>query len=88
MGEGEKAEILGKLDREFKTIISGADRKASEIMGEADAEAARIYAEAYSQDPEFYAFTESLKSYEKTVKGNTKILISSDNEYYKYMDVK
>lgn len=88
MGEGEKAEILGKLDREFKTIISGADRKASEIMGEADAEAARIYAEAYSKDPEFYAFTESLKSYEKTVKGNTKILISSDNEYYKYMDVK
>ncbi len=87
-GEGQKAEILGKLDRELKTIISEADRKASEIKGSADATAARIYAEAYSKDPEFYAFTESLKSYEKTVNSNTKILISSDNEYYKYMDKK
>jgi len=88
MGEGEKAEILGKLDRELKTIISEADRQASEIKGKADATAARIYAEAYSKDPEFYAFTESLKSYEKTVRGNTKLLISSDNEYYRYMDKK
>jgi membrane protease subunit HflC len=88
MGEGEKAEILGKLDRELKTIISEAERKANEIKGAADAKAARIYADAYSKDPEFYAFTESLKSYEKTVKSNTKLLISSDHEYYKYMDKK
>lgn len=88
MGEGQKAEILGKLERELKTIISGAERKGAEIKGEADAKAARIYAEAYSKDPEFYSFTESLKSYEKTVNSNTKILISSDNEYYQYMDKK
>lgn len=88
MGEGKKAEILGKLERELKTIISGAERKGAEIKGEADAKAARIYAEAYSKDPEFYAFTESLKSYEKTVNNNTKLLISSDNEYYQYMDKK
>ena len=88
MGEGQKAEILGKLDRELKTIISEAQRKADEIKGLADAKAARIYAEAYSKDPEFYAFTESLKSYENTVKGNTKIILSSDNEYYKYLNKK
>lgn len=87
-GEGQKAEILGKLERELKTIISGAERKGAEIKGEADAKAARIYAEAYSKDPEFYAFTESLKSYEKTVNTNTKLLISSDHEYYNYMDKK
>ena len=88
MGEGEKAEILGKLDREFKTIISEAQRKADEIKGAADATAARIYAEAYSKDPEFYAFTESLKSYEETVNKNTRIIVSSDNEYYQYLDKK
>lgn len=88
MGEGEKAEILGKLDRELKTIISEAQRKADEIKGAADATAARIYAEAYSKDPEFYAFTESLKSYEQTVNKNTRMILSSDNEYYKYLDKK
>ncbi len=88
MGEGEKAEILGKLDRELKTVISEAQRKADEIKGKADATAARIYAEAYSRDPEFYAFTESLKSYEQTVNRNTRMILSSDNEYYKYMDKK
>lgn len=86
MGEGEKAEILGKLDRELKTVISEAQRKADEIKGAADATAARIYAEAYSKDPEFYAFTESLRSYEQTVNKNTRMILSSDNEYYKYMD--
>ncbi len=86
MGEGQKSEILGKLERELKDITSGAKRTSEEIKGKADAEAARIYAEAYSKDPEFYSFFKSLQSYEKTVDANTKLLISSDSEFYKYFD--
>ena len=52
-GEGEKAEILGQMERELKEISSEAYRKALEIRGDADAQAAAIYAEAYNQDKEF-----------------------------------
>ncbi len=88
VGEGQKSEILGKLERELKDITSGAKREAEEIKGRADAAAAKIYAEAYSKDPEFYSFSKSLQSYEKTVNANTKLLISSDSEFYKYFDKK
>ncbi|MEZ4483828.1 MAG: SPFH domain-containing protein [Syntrophotaleaceae bacterium] len=55
-GEGEKADILGQMDKELKGITSEAYRKSVEIRGKADAEAAGIYAAAYGSDKEFYAF--------------------------------
>ena len=85
-GEGEKAEILGKVERELKLVTSGAKQKAQEIRGQADAEATKIYAQAYNQDPEFYAFMKTLESYEKTMGKNTKLVISSDSEFYKYLN--
>ncbi len=86
LGEGQKAEILGKVDRELKEITSLATRKAQEIKGKADAEAAGIYAEAYGRDPEFYAFSKSLEAYQNTIGGNTRLIISSDSEFYRYLD--
>lgn len=85
MGEGQKAEIMGKLQRELKEITSTATREAQEIKGKADAEAARIYAEAYNRDPEFYAFSKTLETYRETLGSNTRIIISSDSPLYKYL---
>lgn len=84
-GEGQKAEIMGKVEKELKEITSTANREAQEIKGKADAEAARIYAEAYSRDPEFYAFSRSLESYKQAVGGNTRLVISADSPFYKYL---
>ncbi len=84
-GEGQKAEILGKVERDLKEIISEADREALGIKGEADAEATKIYGEAYSQDPEFYSFQRSLEGYKKIVGSNTSLLLSSDSEIYQYL---
>ena len=86
MGEGQKAEILGKVDRELKEITSKAEREAQEIKGAADAEAAAIYAEAYSNDPKFYAFLKTMESYEETMGDNTHLIISSDLKFYKFLD--
>jgi modulator of FtsH protease HflC len=80
-GQGQSAEILGKKERELKTIQSEAYRQAQEIRGRADGEAAAIYAEAYKADPEFYKFTKTLESYERTVDGNTWLLLSTDADY-------
>ena len=84
-GEGQKAEIMGKVEKELKVILSTANREAEEIKGKADAEAAKIYADAYNQDPEFYSFTKSLESYKTAVGQNTNLVISSDSEFYKFL---
>jgi membrane protease subunit HflC len=85
MGEGQKARILGTVDRQLKEITSSANRQAVEIKGKADAEATKIYGEAYSKDPEFYAFMKTLESYEKIVGTNTSLVLSSDSDIYKYL---
>ena len=85
MGEGQKAEIMGKVDRELKVIISSANRKAEEIKGKADAEAAKIYADAYNQDPEFYSFIKSLESYKDAIGENTSLVLSADSEFFKFL---
>ncbi len=86
MGEGQKAEIMGKVNRELKEILSKANRDAMEVKGKADAEAAKIYAEAYSKDPEFYAFWKTLEAYSTGIGENTRLIISSDSEFYRYLE--
>lgn len=84
-GEGQKAEILGQVERELKTVTSEANREALAIKGKADAEATRIYGLAYSQDPEFYAFQKTLESYKTVVGGNTSLVLSSDSDLYRQL---
>ncbi|MBT8360033.1 MAG: protease modulator HflC [Deltaproteobacteria bacterium] len=85
MGEGQKARILGTVDRELREITSTANRDALQIKGKADAEATKIYGDAFSQDPEFYAFMKTLESYTKIVGSNTSLVLSSDSDIYKYL---
>lgn len=83
-GEGNKAEILGEKDRELKRITSEAFKTALEIKGKADAQAAQIYANAYNRDPEFYSFCRSLETLEKSIGENSKMVISTDSELFRY----
>ena len=84
-GEGQKAEILGQVERELKTVTSEANREALSIKGKADAEATRIYGLAYSQDPDFYTFQKTLESYKTIVGGNTSLVLSSDSDLYRQL---
>jgi len=84
-GMGKKAEIEGEMEKELKRIQSEAYRTAQEIKGKADAKAIRIYAKAYEQDPEFYSFMKSLESYQKTMDEKTWLILSTDNDYLKYL---
>ncbi len=85
MGEGRKAEILGRVERELKEITSSAQREAMEIRGKADAEATAIYGEAYSKHPEFYAFQKSLESYKDIITDNTSLILDSDSDLFRYL---
>lgn len=84
-GEGEKADILGQMQKELKKISSESYRQAEEIRGNADAEATAIYAAAYNQEPKFYSFLRTLESYQKTVGSNNRLILSTDNDYYRFM---
>jgi len=84
-GEGLKSEILGKLERELREVSSLAVRETQKIKGKADGEAAKIYAAAYNQDPEFYAFSKSMDAYRNTMGENTRLVISPDSPFYRYL---
>ena len=85
-GEGRKAEIQGRVDRELQEITSAAKREATEIRGEADAEATRIYAQAYGSNPEFFAFQKSLESYRNIITKNTSLVLSADSDLFRYLE--
>ena len=85
-GQGESARIDGERELELAKIQSEAYRQAEELRGQADAEATRIYAEAYNRDADFYAFTKSLETYERTMDASTLFILGTDNEFLRFLD--
>lgn len=83
-GEGVRAEIEGKREKELKRIQSEAYKEAQKIKGAADAEATAIYGKAFSKDPEFYAYMTTLESYPETLKDG-RIVLSTDNDFLRYL---
>lgn len=84
-GEGEAARIRGERERELKRIQSEAYRSAEELRGKADAQATDVYADAHGRDPDFYAFTKSLETYERTMDAKTVFILGTDSELLKFM---
>ncbi|MDR3275840.1 MAG: protease modulator HflC [Treponema sp.] len=83
-GEGKKAEWMGRMDNERRSIMSGAYERSETLRGTADAEATRIYAEAYGQDPGFFEFWRTMESYRNTIPSFNKTL-STDMDYFRYL---
>ena len=84
-GEGERAAILGQMERELAKIRSEAYRESQQIHGRADAEATRIYAEAFTKDVEFFAFFRTLDFYQNFSNPRGVFVFSTDSEIFKYL---
>ena len=84
-GEGKKQEILGIQIQKEKEILSEAYKKSQKIRGEADAKAIKIYADSYNQNPKLYEFIRSLDAYEKVLDSSTKLILSTDSKFLKYL---
>lgn len=85
-GEGEAARVIGKKERELRTLESEAYRQVQEVRGAADAEASRIYAEAYDQTPEareFYGLMKTLETYRSVLGKQTKLVLSTDSDLFR-----
>ena len=83
-GQGKKAEWLGRLENEKKSILSRAYERSETIKGKADAQATAIYAQSYEQDPEFFKFWRTIESYRRLMPKFRKTL-STDMEYFDYL---
>ena len=83
-GEGKKAEWLGKLENDQRSILSSAYEKSETLKGKADAEATKIFANAYGRDPSFFEFWKAMESYKITVP-NFKKTLSTGMDYFKYL---
>jgi membrane protease subunit HflC len=87
-GQGEASRINGEKERELKVIQSEAFRQAEEIKGKADGRAAAIYAASYDRSPssrDLYSFMKSMETFEQTFDNQTYVILSTDNELYKYL---
>ena len=84
-GSEEAAKIRSDAEKEQKLILAEAYQQEQQIKGEGDAEAIRIYGEAYKKDPDFYEFVRTLETYEKTIDGNTTLILPSTAEILKYL---
>ena len=88
-GQGEKAEILGEMERELQRIQSEAYREAETIRGGADAKATEIYAAAYNQSADsrkFYEFLKSMETLKQTIGSDTWLLLSTDGDLYRFLE--
>lgn len=83
-GEGERAAVLGQMDRELAKLTSEAYRKSQEIRGKADAEATRIYADAFNKNPEFFSLYRTLELY-RNFNNNSSFVLSTDADVFKYL---
>ncbi|MBU2958274.1 protease modulator HflC [Paracoccus sp. 1_MG-2023] len=78
--------VRAAADRTVVELTSEASRRAEIVRGEADAQRNAIYADAYGRDPEFFAFTRSLTSYERALKGsNSSMVMQPDSEFFSYL---
>lgn len=84
---GEAAQrVRASADRTVVELVSQARKEAEVVRGEADAQRNAIYAEAFGRDPEFFAFTRSLTSYERALKGaNSSIVMQPDSQFFDYL---
>lgn len=87
-GEGEAEMILGDMEKDLQEIESEAYKKIQILKGEADASATEIYASAYNQSPHaagLYEFVKSLETYEAGLGANTRLILSTDSDLFKYL---
>jgi membrane protease subunit HflC len=86
-GKEEGMNIRTEADKKAKEIEAEAYRTSQILRGEGDRTAMNIYTEAYSQDPEFFDFLKSLETYKNILNENSTLILSTDSELLKYLDV-
>ncbi len=87
-GQGEARKIQGDKERDLAKIQSEAIMESERIRGRADSTATAIYARAYNRTAasrDLYAFLKSMDVLEKSIDGQTNVILSTESELYRYL---
>jgi membrane protease subunit HflC len=79
-GEQRKKEIINKAGAEVQKIEGEGKQEASILKGRVDAEIIDAYAKAIREAGEFYNFTRTLEVYKEALKGNTRLILTTDSD--------
>ena len=84
-GEEQNLKITSDVDKEVAIIRAQAEQISNTLRGEGEGQAIALFASALEQDPEFYAFNRSLEAYEKIITETDTLVLSSQDELFKYL---
>jgi membrane protease subunit HflC len=81
----QQAEIIkAEADKDQSLTIAQAKKTADILKGEGEAAAIKIYAGAYGRDTEFFERYKTLEVYKKAFNKNSKLVLSTDNDFLKF----
>lgn len=82
----EKAQtIRSAAEKDRAIILAEARKNAQQAKGEGEAKALEIATLALGKDPDFYGFYRSLEAYKETLRDDTIMILSAENEVFKYL---
>uniref|UniRef100_I2PZ11 Protein HflC n=1 Tax=Desulfovibrio sp. U5L TaxID=596152 RepID=I2PZ11_9BACT len=84
-GSEEMEKIKSGADKDRAVLLAEAERQAEVLRGAGDAEAASVWAAAVGKAPDFFAFTRSLEAYQKAMAQNTRIFLTPQSPFLKYL---
>src|SRR6516165_6559172 len=79
-GEQRKKEIVNKAHAEAEKIEGQGKQEANILTGRVDAEIIDAYAKAIRETGEFYNFTRTLEVYKEALKGETRLILTTDSD--------
>ena len=79
-GEQRKKEIINKTQAEVQKIEGEGKQEANILKGRVDAEIIDSYAKAIRETGEFYNFTRTLEIYKEALKGDTRLILTTDSD--------
>jgi len=84
-GLEEAAKIKSTADRERTILLAEAGKTSETLRGQGDAEATHVYSEALGQSPDFYGFMRSLEAYRKSLRDNSRVVLTPGTGFLKYL---
>lgn len=84
-GERMKQGIVNKATAEVEKVVGEGQQLSNEIRGKVDAEIITKYATAMNEVGEFYTFVRTLEAYEKSIKKDTRLILTTDSEFMRLL---
>ena len=86
-GAEEADKIRAEANKQRTIILAEAKKNADIVRGNGESQANKIYASSLGKDPEFADFYRSMSAYKIALgNNNTKMIISQDNNFFKYFN--